>query len=86
MTNADGILHPSNHQARADGYGYAVDSVFQGPDPYLERDPHGARWWAVFCAVIRACGLTSGADFPGLVDQPHAEWPGLPPSKGPVSV
>lgn len=74
VTNCDGVHTKSNHQVKADGLGYAVDSAFQGPDAYLERDPRGDRIWAAFCACVEAVGLRSGGHFP-TVDRPHAELP-----------
>lgn len=72
VTNADGILHPSNHQAKADGLGHAIDSCFLGPDPYLEHYAASARIWAAYGALVEAVGLGWGGRFHS-VDQPHAE-------------
>lgn len=73
VTNADGVTHPSNHQVHEDGYGHAVDSVFQGDDPYLEADPQAVLKWATYGACVRAVGLIWGGDWTGLKDRPHAE-------------
>lgn len=74
VTDCDGIHQKSNHQVKADGVGHAVDSAFQGADPYLELLPNKDLIWAAFCACVEAVGLKSGKHFP-TVDQPHAELP-----------
>lgn len=75
VTNCDGLEKKSNHQPHADGFGHAVDSCFDGPDPYLAQHPHGRQLWAAFGACCKALGLVWGGEFQGLVDQPHAELP-----------
>ncbi len=78
VTNADGLIHRSNHQD-----GRAVDCCFQGDDPFLKLHPHAEDLWYTFAALVTRVGLKSGADF-SIVDWGHAELPGLPPSKGPT--
>ncbi len=78
VTNADGVMHRSNHQVKADGWGHAVDSAFQGSDPYLEHDPDSALKWATYGALVSAVKLTWGGNFTGLKDRPHAELPDVP--------
>ena len=81
VTKADGVIHRSNHQTRLDGpymgFGAAVDSCFQGNDPYLEREPRAATLWRAYGALVEAVGLKwgGGAAFlkAGLNDRPHAE-------------
>jgi peptidoglycan LD-endopeptidase CwlK len=72
VTNADGILHKSNHQAASDGLGHAVDCCFQGSDPFGEKQP-----WKLYGACVEATGLHWGGspDFltKGINDRPHAE-------------
>lgn len=75
VTNCDGLKTRSNHQPHADTFGHAVDSAFEGPDPYLEKHPHGAALWAAYGACCEALGLTWGGHFKTLVDKPHAELP-----------
>jgi peptidoglycan L-alanyl-D-glutamate endopeptidase CwlK len=75
VTNCDGINTKSNHQPKADGFGHAVDSCFDGPDPYLAQHPHGADLWAAYGACCEALGLKWGGRFTTLVDKPHAELP-----------
>lgn len=74
VTHCDGIKTLSNHQPQADGFGHAVDSCFQGADPYLEKDPRGELIWEAFGACVRAVGLKWGGVWPkDRVDRPHAE-------------
>lgn len=68
VTNADGVIKKSNHQVKSDGYGYAVDCAFMGPEPFAESHP-----WDLYGACIRAVGLTWGGDWKSFVDRPHAE-------------
>ena len=75
VTNADGLRFRSNHQVHADGFGHAVDSAFQGDDPYLEDDPDGGLKWATYGALVRGMKLIWGGDWKGLHDRPHAELP-----------
>lgn len=70
VTNADGVIHKSNHQPHADGYGHAVDCAFQGPDPFGETQP-----WAAYGACAKAVGLEWGGDFTTLHDRPHVQLP-----------
>lgn len=70
VTNADGIVHKSNHQAGKDGLGHAIDCAFVGPDPFGEKMP-----WGAYGACVRAVGLVWGGDFKALTDRPHAELP-----------
>ena len=78
VTYLDGVVRKSNHQAKADGYGHAVDCAFlvdidgDGPDDpsWAERHP-----WALFGAMAVALGLTWGGNWKTLVDRPHVELP-----------
>ncbi len=65
VTNADGVVKLSNHQADA-GVGHSVDCAFLGAEPYAETHP-----WALYGAMGKALGLYWGGDWPGLVDRPH---------------
>lgn len=59
----------SNHH-----YGIAVDSCFQGMDPYLTKTPMGQYYWTQYAKLAEAHGLKAGLFFPhGLVDGPHVE-------------
>ncbi len=76
VTFCDGITTPSNHQPKADGLGHAVDSVFQGPDPFLEAKSlaqgESARLWRCFGACAEVVGLTWGGRF-RQADLDHVE-------------
>ena len=70
VTEKDGVIHKSNHQAHADGYGHAVDLAWLGGDPFaLTHD------WASLGASGKALGLIWGGDWKTLVDRPHFELP-----------
>src|SRR5687767_5180472 len=65
VTNADGVIKKSNHQVKADGFGYAVDCAFEGPEPFAESHP-----WDLYGACVRAVGLEWGVDWKSFVDRP----------------
>lgn len=67
VTNADGVRHKSNHQIR-DGWGWAVDCAFKGPDPFAEHHP-----WGLYGEAVKAVGLNWGGSWV-TPDRPHAEW------------
>lgn len=70
VTNADGVIKTSNHQAKADGWGHAVDCAFliNGTPSWDLRLP-----WATYGACGKALGLQWGGDWNSLVDLPHLE-------------
>lgn len=70
VTNVDGVRKKSNHQAREDGFGHAVDCAFvvDGKPSWNERLP-----WAAYGACAKALGLTWGGDWRSLRDMPHLE-------------
>jgi peptidoglycan LD-endopeptidase CwlK len=70
VTNCDGIVKKSNHQAKLDGFGHAVDICFQGTDPFGENQP-----WAIYGAIAKFLGLKWGGDFTTIKDRPHIELP-----------
>lgn len=78
VTYADGVTRKSNHQAKADGYGHAVDCCFlvdldgDGRDDPSWSEHHP---WALYGAMARALGLTWGGDWKTLRDRPHVEMP-----------
>jgi peptidoglycan L-alanyl-D-glutamate endopeptidase CwlK len=77
VTMNDGVLHPSNHQAKPqDALGHAIDSCFLGTDPYLEHLSHAdsMKRWGCFGLCVEAVGLRWGGRFPKF-DGPHAELP-----------
>lgn len=71
VTRADGIRNPSNHQAKADGFGYAVDLTFWiDGEPSWAEDLH----WRLYGEMAKALGLGWGG-FWGKPDKPHIEMP-----------
>lgn len=78
VTNADGVTRKSNHQAKADGYGYAVDCCFLvdiDGDGDLDPTWDKARPWERYGALAQALGLVWGGAWTGFVDKPHIELP-----------
>jgi peptidoglycan L-alanyl-D-glutamate endopeptidase CwlK len=69
VTMRNGTTHPSKHQAKADGFGHAVDLAFISGDPWAESHP-----WAKLGALVESHGLVWGGRF-AIVDRPHVEWP-----------
>lgn len=73
VTNADGFTKLSNHQAKPDGFGHAVDFAFvdQNGDPSFD-----GHWpWALLGAMAEAQGLVWGGRFSSPVDLGHVELP-----------
>jgi peptidoglycan L-alanyl-D-glutamate endopeptidase CwlK len=71
VTNADGVVHPSNHQQKTDGFGHAVDCTFwvEGEPSWAEDLP-----WRCYGECAKALGLKWGGDW-GKPDKPHIELP-----------
>ena len=71
VTNDDGTMHRSNHEAHSDGWGHAVDCAWvptlELPSPFDQRFP-----WGQYGALVEAAGLTWGGTW-RMVDMPHAE-------------
>lgn len=71
VTNCDGYKIKSNHQAKADGFGHAVDLAFiptkTYPDPFDQRHP-----WRDYGALGESMGLVWGGRFK-LRDLDHLE-------------
>ena len=82
VTNADGVVKKSNHQAKADGFGYAVDLAFlvDGADRDGELDTPSwddAHPWTLYGTMAKTLGkghIIWGGDWAGLRDMPHIEW------------
>jgi len=70
VTNADGVTTKSNHQAKNDGYGHAVDLAFVDAEPFADRHP-----WAEMGARAEALGLKWGGRWKTFTDRPHVELP-----------
>ena len=76
VTNVDGVKKRSNHQAKADRYGHAVDLTFINKATGAPFWPSGGNWdrrWKVFGKLIEAQGLTWGGSWKTLIDRPHVE-------------
>lgn len=73
VTNADGYKVVSNHQPKADNYGYAVDCCFlvNGQPTWEVPDSY----WEAYGALCKAVGLRWGIKINGWIDRPHAELP-----------
>jgi peptidoglycan L-alanyl-D-glutamate endopeptidase CwlK len=76
VTNADGELKKSNHQAKPDGFGYAVDCAFLD-DPATPQPEtfEAGQPWDLFGLMAEKKGLTWGGRWVSLVDKPHVELP-----------
>ena len=78
VTYADGVNKKSNHQAKSDGYGHAVDCCFlvdvdgDGVDDPSWSEKHP---WVLYGAMARSLGLVWGGDWTTIVDRPHVELP-----------
>lgn len=73
VTNADGVKNKSNHQAKADGYGHAVDIV-----PYPVDWNTTSKFRAIADAMKQAAKdlgvkLEWGGDWTSFKDLPHFE-------------
>jgi peptidoglycan L-alanyl-D-glutamate endopeptidase CwlK len=70
VTHADGVRVKSNHQAKEDGYGHAVDMTFivDGRPAWPEDAP-----WRLYGEVAKACGCKWGGDWLNFQDRPHIE-------------
>jgi peptidoglycan L-alanyl-D-glutamate endopeptidase CwlK len=79
VTKADGIIHKSNHQVKADGYGHAVDLY-----PYVNGaiDFNGIKLPEIATHIKQVAAslgvsITWGGDWTmakdGIVDRPHFE-------------
>jgi peptidoglycan L-alanyl-D-glutamate endopeptidase CwlK len=74
VTNCDGVTHRSNHQPKADGYGYAVDVAWRIRGLVTWEGP-----WDRLGTLAAAHGLTWGGTWVRFPDRPHLE---LPPGVG----
>lgn len=70
VTNADGVVKKSNHQAKADGLGHAVDLCF-----LVDNKPSWALQhpWKLYGLAAETLGLRWGGSFQALHDLPHIE-------------
>lgn len=75
VTNADGVRNPSNHQAKADGYGHAVDCAFVDDPSTAAVETWGeSQPWALYGAAAQYLGLKWGGTW-RTRDLPHIELP-----------
>lgn len=75
VTHCDGYHTPSNHQAKADGYGHAIDMTFidinTGRPRWSDKDP-----WAEYGAYAKSLGAEWGGDWTAKKrDRPHIQLP-----------
>lgn len=76
VTNADGVKNKSNHQVKADGFGWAVDLY-----PYIDGkiDFNDTKSLEIIAAHIKATAkclgvkIGWGGDWKGAWDKPHFE-------------
>jgi peptidoglycan L-alanyl-D-glutamate endopeptidase CwlK len=70
VTQCDGVVKRSNHQAHDDGWGHAVDMTFvvNGQPSWAESLP-----WALYGEAAKAVGCHWGGDWKSP-DRPHIEW------------
>ena len=73
VTYVDGVKVKSNHQAKADGYGHAVDCCFL-KDGKPSWDP--SHPWRLYGEMAAALGLQWGGFWTRFVDRPHIELKG----------
>lgn len=79
VTNADGVRNKSNHQAKSDGYGHAVDlyPFFSGQVQVNHPDTiKNLKLIAVHIKAVAKClniPITWGGDFQSIFDAPHFE-------------
>ena len=72
VTNCDGVRHPSNHQPKADGYGYAVDVAWRVAGSITWEGP-----WNRLGMLTSEHGLVWGGMWERFPDRPHLELPPL---------
>lgn len=77
VTFKDGVVHRSNHQPHADGFGYAVDCAFFPTAAF--GDPFDLRFpWEAYGELGEKYGLIWGGRW-RMGDHPHLELPeGVP--------
>ena len=69
VTNCDGVHKLSNHQAKGDGLGYAVDVAWRVEGRITWEGP-----WDYLGQVAEECGLSWGGRWSTFPDRPHLEW------------
>ncbi len=72
VTHCDGVTTKSNHQAKEDGLGHALDVTFLvGGKPSWDKSLP----WDLLGAAAKQQGLNWGGNFSTLRDLPHLELP-----------
>lgn len=76
VTYLDGVRKKSNHQPKADGFGYALDLAFledlDGDGEIDDPSWNEKRPWGLYGAIAKGLGLTWGGDWK-MRDFPHIE-------------
>lgn len=76
VTNADGVKNKSNHQAKEDGFGYAVDLYpYVGFVDVEDKANNLTKIASHIKATAKKLGyeIRWGGDFKSIVDRPHFE-------------
>lgn len=79
VTNADGVRNKSNHQAKADGYGHAVDlypyvdGAVRVSEPYVDGKLKEIAGHIKAVAARLGVAITWGGDWKSPYDPPHFE-------------
>lgn len=77
VTNADGVKNKSNHQVKADGYGYAIDlyPYVDGKVDYNDESDSLKVIAAHIKATAKCLGINVGwgGEFKSILDKPHFE-------------
>ena len=68
VTNCDGLVKVSNHQPKADGYGYAVDVAWRIDGVITWEGP-----WYRLGVLAAEHGLVWGGSWLNFPDRPHLE-------------
>lgn len=73
VTEDDGVVHKSNHQAHDDGFGHAVDCAFLDEKMQPSWDPKYP--WHLYGMMAVQLGLKWGGSWITIKDLPHVELP-----------
>jgi peptidoglycan L-alanyl-D-glutamate endopeptidase CwlK len=74
VTNCDGVVKVSNHQPKADGYGYAVDVAWRTASGVITWEGP----WETLGQAAEAQRLIWGGHFRVIKDGKLVSWPDLP--------
>ena len=76
VTNADGVKNKSNHQAKSDGYGYAIDLYpYYNGSVQVDDDKSLKAIATHIKTVAKGLGIKIewGGDWKSIIDYPHFE-------------